>query len=65
MTISDDERCVPEQDLIIYLTSIISWFKLQTARKSSKTDEIKGNRYTAKGDFQDFQDETQSGTIEK
>ena len=40
LTISEDKRCDPEQDLIVYLTSIISWFKLQAARKSLKTDEI-------------------------
>ena len=39
-TTISDERCDPEQDLIVYLTNIISWFKLQAARKSSKTDEI-------------------------
>ena len=31
----------------------------------AKVRLIKGNRYPAEGDFQDFQDETQSGTIEK
>ena len=40
MTISEDERCDPEQNLIVYLTSFIPWFKLQAARKSLKTDEI-------------------------
>ena len=35
-----DERYDPEQDLIVYLTNIISWFKLQAVRKSLKTDEI-------------------------
>ena len=39
LTISEDERCDPEQDLIVYLTSIISWFKLQAARKSLKTEK--------------------------
>ena len=38
--ISEDERCDPEQDLMVYLASIISWFKFQAARKSLKTDEI-------------------------
>ena len=41
ITISEDDRCDPEQDLIVYLTSIISWFKLQAAWKALKTDEIK------------------------
>ena len=40
ITICEDKRCDPEQDLIVYLTSIISWFKLQAARKPLKTDEI-------------------------
>ena len=40
ITISEDERCDPEQDLIVYLTNIISWLKLQAARKSLKTNEI-------------------------
>ena len=40
ITISQDERCEPEQDLIVYLTSIISWFKFQAARKSLKIDEV-------------------------
>ena len=40
ITIFEDERCDPEKDLIVYLTSIISWFKLQAAQKSLKTEEI-------------------------
>ena len=40
LIISENERCDPEPDLIVYLTSIISWFKLQAAQKSLKTDEI-------------------------
>ena len=40
MAVSEHERCDSEQDLIVYLTSIFSWFKLQAARKPLKPDEI-------------------------
>ena len=36
IAISEDERCDPEQDSVVHLTGIISWFKLQAARKSLK-----------------------------